>query len=628
MLSSIKQLFKMREGQNLVEESFVRFTYLFLFILVLALISVVADSYRPFMTVFPFIVVVGVAYITTFILRNIQSFNLRNLRVDILIITFILLFSVWNGRYFSERILDGAHDPGVYFETAIQLAKTGTYYQDYSRKPIILSLVAFTPRENNKTRSDFLEGIPTYFSLFFHYFGFPGFSVGLSLAQFISTSTLYFLCRLLRGWKAGFVFILLFLFNYYTLYFSRGMWSENLQLLLIWFYVYLFYRGWRQRSLTLLVAAALPVSTLMFYRLEAFLYLGIYFFVAPLSIFLLRKELLFKKAIIIFAVVRTVAEPRPDFAWKPRNQVKYNQQVFIFVFLFYIFGPAFILWGILGLANIILEKPKIKEAFFIITLITLPQFIFLIRPSAQIYLNWVARRYWGVFFPYIFILFALFLTNKQGLLGRMSRRSFSLILVIVFLVSNLPGMALLNHVDGKGILNFEKEVSAQFTSGDLVIFWDRYGFEDWGPPLFFLYDTNVVYDRIPAFDKQIYAMFMKDYQNVYIATSVEPPDNIGGYFNEHVTFVKTITSPNFQVLRDSSCHLVRFAVEPDTFLGYYQIAELCAGNNPETRLSNYKIRLNIYKVDNNFKDEFIDTYFDKDYRITSKTRYLFPGGVD
>ena len=175
MLSSIKQLFKMREGQNLVEESFVRFTYLFLFILVLALISVVADSYRPFMTVFPFIVVVGVAYITTFILRNIQSFNLRNLRVDILIITFILLFSVWNGRYFSERILDGAHDPGVYFETAIQLAKTGTYYQDYSRKPIILSLVAFTPRENNKTRSDFLEGIPTYFSFFSIILAFPVF---------------------------------------------------------------------------------------------------------------------------------------------------------------------------------------------------------------------------------------------------------------------------------------------------------------------------------------------------------------------------------------------------------------------------------------------------------------------
>ncbi|GAI12254.1 unnamed protein product, partial [marine sediment metagenome] len=73
--------------------------------------------------------------------------------------------------------------------------------------------------------------------------------------------------------------------------------------------------------------------------------------------------------------------------------------------------------------------------------------------------------------------------------------------------------------EGNGILQFEQKVASYFKPDDLVIFWDRYQYENWGPPLYFLYDTNVVFDRSPAFDRQIYALIMKKYKNVYIATS-------------------------------------------------------------------------------------------------------------
>jgi hypothetical protein len=281
--------------------------------------------------------------------------------------------------------------------------------------------------------------------------------------------------------------------------------------------------------------------------------------------------------------------------------------------------------GTLAAVNFFSEEEKVRQLILLVTLLILPQFAFLLRPSVQLYLNWAMRRYYGVFLPYLFILFALFLTNRNNFINRISHKLMLVFVGVFWLVNAIPGLSIIGLADGKGIADYEKQVASNFGPRDLVVFWDRYGYENLGPPLRFLYGTNIVYDRAPAFDREAYALFMKDYENVYIASSIPPTERLSGHFEEVATYLKTLNSPVFRIIADSSCHLGGFAVDPQSFSGYYQIEDICRNNNPATQIVPYQIKLNVYKIDKYFKDLFVEKYYDPDYQITRATKHIFSG---
>lgn len=640
---------------NFLEEFLVKFIYLFLIILGIGLNLVVFDKYTLFLNLLPFFLLTIISLSLSLIILNRNQIKLITNKIDYLVVLFVLLFCIFNAFHFYESKIEGGHDQGGYFETALLLSKTGHYYEDYSERPVSLITPGYRIYPDQKTRWHFIPGGPVYFSLFHYLFNLKGFPIALSFSLFLSVSIIYFLCKRIRNWKTGMFFILFFLFSYYTIYFSRATWVENIQLLLTWFYIYLLVYGYQNKNVNYLLYAFLPVSLLMAFRLEAILYVSVYILVFFYFLFLRKGGFKFEKkslpliiSILIFGlsiiasvvifdpsaiifgeqsaiqtILKTIKSPQADIAWGLKEFVPYNEQIFQWVFLSYLFGPHFLLIFILSLLNFLNENKKTKKVILLVSFLILPQFVFLVRPSIQLYIPWAARRFWGVFIPYVFILFALFLTNPRNIAKTENRILFLFLIISILIVSCLPGLSILTLAEGKGILNYEKEIASNFNRSDLVIFWDRQGYENWGPPLYFLFGTNVVFDRAPAFDKEIYALFMKDYENVYIATSRKRNEKLYGYFEDQVKYIKTINSPPLKFLRASTCHTGKFAVQPGIFESYYQIRDLCTKNNPPTEIENYQINLNIYQINSSFKEKFIKENYDPNYQVTQESKNIW-----
>jgi hypothetical protein len=640
---------------SFLEDIVIRFLSFFLIILGIAIAFAVFEKYYLFLKflLFPLIFLL-IAYLISFIFINRRKIEFSKNKIDYLIAMLILAFCIFNAFFFYEFKVEGGHDQGGYYQNAILLSKTGHYYVNATQEPIALTIPGYSIYENGMVRWHFIPGGPVYYSIFYHLFGVSGFPAALSFSLFFSCLVIYFLCKKIRNWKAGAFFLLFFLFNYYTIFFSRATWVENIQLLLTWFYVFLFVKGYILKSRNYMLLAFLPVSILMLFRLEAMLYVAVYF--AALFYFLVAKRKEFGKefsyfsaaAILLFGalmvlspfifdiygmvfdkdspvgmIINTLKNPVEAGIVDSATKAPYNEQIFIWVFLYQLFGAPFLIISFLAVYNLFKENQQIKKIAILIAFLILPQFIFLIRPSVQLYLQWAARRFFGAFIPFIFILFSLFMTNPRNKIVS-SKRISAVFLVLMFFLACLPGIKIIALAQGKGLLNYYKELASNFNETDAVIFWGRYGYENFGPPLYFLHGTNVVFDRSPEFDKEIYAMVMKNYDNVYIATSLKPDKSqVHPYFNGNITFIKTIESPAFKIIAPSRCDVRMYNYEPEKFYGYKAISDLCSGNNPPVGVSDYKISLNIYKIEPSFKEKFVKENYNSSYKVTRETKEIW-----
>lgn len=643
----IKNLFKIEN--NFLEEFLTKFIFLFLIIFGVALTFLVFDKYYIFLDflLLPSVLLL-IGFIFLFVFLNKNKIEFRRNKINYLIIGLVLFFCIFNSFYFSESKIEGGHDQGGYLESGILLAKTNSLYIDPTEKPFGYAIPGWSLYPNGELRHHFPPGNAIFLSMFYKLFNFKGIEFSNSFLLFFSVLIIYFLIKKMKNWKAGLLWLFFFLFNFYTIYFSRATYVENLQLLFVWFYIYLFIKGYLEKDFKNIVYAFFPLSLLTTVRLEAILYIIVYFFVVFCFLFKFKKDfkinpkylkclivlllsILIISDIFIFdpsiftKITESIKSARPGtkLAWGPPEKIPYNQQIFVWVTLFYMFTPIFFLISFLGILNFFKEGKETKKTLLLIAILIIPQFAFLTRPGIAFYLPWAMRRFWAVFIPFVLLLFSLFLSNYRNAFAETSKKIFLVSVGLIFLIISIPGFSILSLKEGNGILQFEQRVASYFKPDDLVIFWDRYKYENWGPPLYFLYDTNVVFDRSPAFDRQIYALIMKEYKNVYIATSQKPNQALGHpYFSGQARHIITITSPHFRPL-GNSCDVRRYLVHPETFRGYYQIRELCEKNNPPADIRDYKIELNIYKLNEKFKKEFVKLNYDPNYKINRKTKNLW-----
>lgn len=645
MSRCMRKLFKIE--QNFLESLIIRVGFLLLLIFSIALVFAILEKYSIFLTLLPFMCLVVIIFVILFIYFNKHAIQLRREKIDYLVICFILIFCAINSFYFSERLIEGGHDQGTYLESGIQLANKGTLYIDSLEDPFVYTYPGFRLYDDGSIRHLFLPGNAVFISIFYHLFDFNGIRIANSFLLFFSASIVYFLLKGIKNWKAGVFWLLFFLLNFYTIYFSRATYVENLQLLFVWFYVYLFIRGFQKKDFYYTVYAIVPLSLLFTIRLEAFLYFIIYLLITTLFLFKkivkVDKYKLWKylTPIIICMVIFgslyifdpnfldpalsfiKINKSSPSLAWDSVASIPYNEQVFILVSLFYMFTAIMVLMLFLGTVNFFYEKKQIKKILLLIFIIILPQFAFLVRPGIAFYLPWFMRRFWAVFIPFVIIIFVLFLSNNKNFIKKYFRKSFVIIAILILLSAIIPGLVVFNVSFGKGTLDFESKVAKNFSDDDLVIFWDRYGYENYGPPLYFLYDTNVIFDRSPAFDEEIYADWFRNYENIYIATSKRSNATMNHpYFNGQTDYIKTIESQIFTLFY-SSCDVRPYITDPLSFYGYRQINQLCTTNNPPVKFSNSFFSISIHKIDSEFVNEFIINYYDPNYRVNNKTKNIW-----
>jgi len=621
---------------NFLESLIIRVGSLLLLIFGVALAFTVLEKYLIFQMLLPFMLIMVIIFVLLFTYFNKHTIELKKYKIDYLIIGFILLFCIINSFHFSEYLIEGGHDQGGYLESGILLAKTGSLYLDPEENPIAYAVPGFWPYPNGLLRHHFIPGNAVFISIFYTLFKINGIAIANSFLLFFSASIIYFLVKRIRNWKAGIFWLLFFLINFYTIYFSRATYVENLQLFFTWFYIYLFIRGYLKKDLTYIIYSFAPLILLLTVRLEAFLYVIIYCLVTLFFIFRGVKGKSWLRCLIpiFFGVIVIVSlfifnpsflDPALDFirsnklsaqlTWESKEFVPFNEQVFFFISQFYMFTPVILLAVFLGILNLFREEKRVKKIILLIAILILPQFAFFYRPGVAFYLPWFMRRFWAVLIPFVLILLVLFISNNRNIIKIYFKKLFVVLTVLVFLTVSIPGLSILFKAYGKGVLDFDKKVASYFSETDLVIFWDRYGYENFGPPLYFLYDTNVAFDRMPAFDPQIYALIMKNFKNVYIASSIQPwEDLLHPYFTDQAHYITNISSSKLK-LYHLTCDVRRYLAYPRTFIGYYQLRYLCNKNNPPVKTTEGIIDLSIYKINNEFVDQFILENYDPGYII-------------
>lgn len=635
MSDYIKKFYKIET--NFLEKLIFLSFFILLILLIMGISFVFLNIYYIFLNLLPLaILIISINFIFIFIV------NQENIKIDMqrnkliyLVIIILILFSIFNFNFFYEIKIEGGHDQGAYLENAIYLAKNTNISFDNIN---VISYPGFWIFKDNKILSQFLPGYSIFLSMFYYLFGFKGFAIANAFLLFFGFSFLFFLSKNIKNEKAGLLLLSFLVLNYYTIYFSRATYIENLQLPLIWSSVYMFMIGYDQKKLDWIIYGCIPISLLLLVRYEGFLYLTIY--LSLLFYFKFFKKwstsnrcnryvrfALFLNLCVLFLYILYVYSFNPsiisnvvgDYLYliisNPTNTLTeyplpYNEQLFIWSYIFYVFfQTGIILMAFLGVTNLLNDTEQVRNKIIIVTVLIFPQLAFLIKPSIALYLPWFMRRFWSVLLPYIFLIFALFLANKNFHFKRLKY----VIISIIFIITLTQSAPILAFSNGKGILDFEKKISFSFDKNDLVIFWDRYKYENFGPPLYFMYDVNVVFDRDPAFVPELYAVFMKDFRDIYIVTSRNPNDSlIHPYFsNDNLEFIKTLKSDNIKVIKDGNCDVRDLLIYPETFKGYYQIQEKCSLNNPPIEIADYNIELNIYKIKN--ANEFISKYYNNTY---------------
>jgi len=647
MKSYIKALFEIKD--EFLKTYLLRTTFIILINLFFAINFTIFQFYGLFISfILPVLIVLSMAYALTLIVfnkNNIKNDYLMN-RFSYWIIACIFIFCIFNSALFFESKIEGGHDQGVYLEAAASLAETGSLL---IKDQIVLSYPGFILNQNNEIINRFSPGYTIYLSLFYNFFGLFGFLIGNTVILFLSCSAMYLLGDLLRGKKTGLLFVLFFIFNYYTLYFSRATYAENLQLLLVWFAIYLFIEGYKKEKFDYMVCSIFPFTLLTLVRPEGFIYLFVYFIMVcyfrfikkwksdkPLTtgiitiigfiilIDFILYNYIFNSSIILDQILGyslgVASNPTDTIA----TNAPYNEQIFIWTYFLQVFIPILLpIMVFFGLVNYRYEDFDMKKCIIMITILISPQFIFLLKPSIAFYLPWFMRRFWAVFLPYIILLFCLSMTNTINILHKHSKYMSLIIVLVVFITTFSQSAPILIFSDGKGIVNFQNDICLNFEKNDLVIFWDRYKYENMGPPLYFLYGTNVVFDRSPAFDPEIYAQFMKSYSNVYIITSIAPNQLLGHpYFQGHTIFKKSIFSKNL-IFLENSCDVRNYIIYPNTFKGYWQMEESCDENNPPNKIHDSQYVVHIYKIDDEFKKQFESKYYNSTYRITNDTPHFW-----
>lgn len=636
MKRAIRNIFFIED--RFIESYSLRIMSLLLFDFILAFTLAMNGKYALFLNIIYYVFATNILYAGLLFLFNIKQIRFKENKVSFVVLFFILIYCVANSFLYSENSIEGGHDQGTYLESAVLLAKTGSFSINSNDKPFVYTFPAWLYYPNGTTRNQFLPGNAIFLSIFYKLFGFIGIEFFNSFLLFFSASILYQIIRKIFNIKTTLFWLVLFLFNFYTIIFTRANYVENIQLFFTWFYIYLFLRGFIEKNFNFIAFAFIPLMLLMTIRFEGFLYIPMYI-LGTASLLKLKKVIVERKYYFFYILSFLIGVSIPFFIFVfdktllltslnllssnnvgasiangSINKVPYNQQFFIWVNTVYMFTPIFITFVILGILNIFNCDKKVKTFLLLITVLILPQFLFFIRPGIAFYLPWFMRRFWAVFMPFgLLFVSSFFFENTSLSVGKIKLTA----VFFVFLILTSSGLSIFFIKQGSGIMNYEKRLASVFSKDDLVIFWDKYLYENYGPPLFFFYDTNVVYNRPPAFSKVAYARIMKPYRHVYLATFSSKALLNHPYFQNNVNYLRTLESSPFLTI-NASCDTRQYIQMPSLFKSYDQVINLCSINNPPSQVNSSIISLNIYKIDDNFKTNFVKENYDPNYKIINQ----------
>lgn len=628
MLRFIKKLLIKNKFQ--IEGLILDSSFFIIFVLNIALFFALLNSFLVFVKIFPFLLILFLIREVFPIIKNSKTFlsEIKEKRLLYLALGILLILVIFNFYFFHVSSIEGGHDPGVYMSNAINLADKGTFIFD---NPLRAGYPGYFLTNGDRIFSPASPGYSTILALGYSYFGFKGFPLINSILLFLSIALILCLLRKIVSSKGAFIFLFLFFFNFTTLWFSRQTYMESLYLFLLWLTIYLMLSNYSEKRSTYLIF--LPILTLLLVRME-----GIFYLVALVLALFLIKKLYYKRKehilnfdlkgtnfyfflFVILAILNYCIYLNfynPDWLFGSSNVIK---NIFFWIAVFFqnkeiiipatdihtsipLFSIVHIymieLFSGIGLLLILLlfllriNKLKDKKLMAPLCVFLIPMFVALIWPSVQLKFPWFLRRFWPTLVPFIIFCFSLTFTKAKESNIQKKINAFIFFALIILFVS--VSHNILFFSEGNNLFPQLKNISDKFSDKDLVIFYDKYGIENFAPTLNTFFNKSTIYWREPVTDEQleIYFESEENYPNHFIVSPYSPYI-ISKYLpNKKLTLLETF---NFSYPKIKESGVGIYIERPDLFKNYGQIVENVKSSFPPERVI-YESKLNLYKVEN------------------------------
>jgi hypothetical protein len=490
-----------------------------------------------------------------------------------LIYFFVIAAIAFLTLFHSYEMISGGHDQGVYVVTGVNIAKTGsiTIHSEFienmtddlkqlfymPKEPENGSVGAQFPGfyiadiEKGTIYPQFLPLYPVWIALFYSFFGLRGAFLVNPIFGILSVLCVFLLCRMIFDYRVGTVAALFLALSYVQIWYSNYTTSEIMAQFFIFSGLLMLALFSQIGKAYMGIISAIFFGCSFFTRVDAMLIiLALMVFIVynfrrkgPLRIAVFTIVLVF---FISFSIIYGLTNARPYYLGTlkyfvgitgtfrlPIGTLKLEIHSILnnlYILSGYLSIPVLIM-VFLGLIVALVKKKQCIELWTLIIIFLTFTIVYTNNPMLNVEGGhpWWVRRFVPVTIPVSYILVAYLIIcfmdvarDIKNTNGKFLLVSLLVALTAIMLFNFQQSKVLMNHEEGKGIINGYEELSSYF-EGDDIVFTYEYFITS---PLNYIFDKNVIF-IVPFNEFNFYSKPSKELIERYLLNLIGVKDRLG-----------------------------------------------------------------------------------------------------
>ncbi|MFH0906213.1 MAG: hypothetical protein V1824_02665 [archaeon] len=172
-----------------------------------------------------------------------------------------------------------------------------------------------------------------------------------------------------------------------------------------------------------------------------------------------------------------------------------------------------------------------------------------------------------------------------------------LVLIPLFIILTMIYSAQIISLNEYGPIEEIKDIITNLGINSTYIFLDKLGIEGYGPFNYFISGSEIIYDRLPVMNNDVYAELIKKGDRIFVITSISPEKT---FFILNQTLNEKNLVLNFTYKKkyiENGCDIRKYIINPGLGLDLSTIKKTCTFNNPPTRIINQEVNLFAYEIE-------------------------------
>ena len=568
------------------------------------------------------IAVIFFGFIWTYYIKNKRLYIKFNTAQIVLFVLSVAVISII--YFFHAEPFDGGRDPGCYALGAIQLVKTNSLFVDQKN---YLTFPCYSSY-NGKILPHPSLAFTSYLAILYKYFSFNGIYMANYICLILFLWVAYLIFSKIEKNILGYViFSMYYLSHYLTMWFVKFTYNEFLFLFFLWFSIYIMLLFIKERKIKYLLLAYIPLSLLPLVRIEGLLYIvsvpmgvllmscsvnkfkeTVLMFIKSIPILLLLLIPFFLNMVLVYvstsiagiillgSVIKNNVAPNIVESIKSTPEKIEYKNTFEAYMPFFLFNMSIYYHLIIPFVFFIYRfvTRKLNDNLIYVLIALLPGFGFLINPLIATDQPWFMRRFLPSVIPYIFLVFASYISNLI-IKGRINKYLIYIACLLLIGMNLFYSSKIILFSENKSFLEQMFLVSKVIPPRSIIFFPDNYSQDDymasrWATSLQIVYGIETVVNNVNK--NYMYPQYLGSHNGIYIISSKNK--DISNYFQDSSLMKIKEFDLKLKQLKPS-CEILSYIRNENGSLDREKLESECR-DIPPTTIDNKIYKMNIYKL--------------------------------